>query len=119
MAIKFNTFEELQGAVRAFVSERNWHEFHNPKDLSVAIAIEASELMEVMNWMGREKSIDYSRTEIGRQKIGHEIADVVILCASLANQLDLDLGKITADKVKQNEKDYTKELADSHTKKWR
>lgn len=119
MRNRFDKFSELQEAVHTFISARNWQEFHNPKDLAVSISLEAAELMEKFNWKSISKiAKDLEDTECV-QNIGEELADVVILCASFANYLNLDLGKITADKIIKNNKKYPIESAEMYSKKWR
>ncbi len=95
----------LKNKVKEFVTERNWNEYHNPKNLSMSIAIESSELMEIFQW----KSIDESWNITDSVEFGHmkeEIADVLIYCLSLANQLDIDLATAIQDKMDKNSKRF-------------
>lgn len=100
---------QLREIIRHFVDEREWNQFHSPKNLSMALAIEAAELMEHFQWL----TIDESRTlKNDPQKlaaVGEELADVLSYTLALANSLELDLSSTIRDKMKKNEKKYPAE----------
>ena len=104
----FETFGQLQTAVAEFVRQRDWEQFHSPKNLTTAIAVEAAELMEILQWAGAEPDCS-SEPRLGRIK--EELADVLIYCASLANVMGLDLGELAKDKLESNCRRYTIEKA--------
>jgi NTP pyrophosphatase (non-canonical NTP hydrolase) len=92
---------ELKELVANFVEERSWNQFHSPKNLSMSIAIEAAELMELFQWA---TSNDFKEVPIDR--IREELADVVIYCLSMANALDIDITTAVKNKVIANARKY-------------
>ncbi|TLZ74782.1 MAG: nucleotide pyrophosphohydrolase [Methanobacteriota archaeon] len=96
------TIAELRERVRAFVHARDWESFHTPKDLAIALSVEASELVEPFLW--RETSARLSAED--RASVGEELADVIIYGLSLANVLDLDLSEAVLDKLRKDERKY-------------
>ncbi|MBF7081693.1 nucleotide pyrophosphohydrolase [Desulfallas sp. Bu1-1] len=101
MSDKTTNIQELKDIVAAFVEERQWNQFHSPKNLSMSIAIEAAELMELFQW-SNEGDID----DISMNRVREELADVVIYCLSMANALELDLTTAVKAKVIANAKKY-------------
>ncbi|TYO94423.1 nucleotide pyrophosphohydrolase [Desulfallas thermosapovorans] len=93
--------QQLKDLVAAFVEERRWSQFHSPKNLSMSIAIEAAELMELFQWDDGTGNAD-----IPRERVREELADVVIYCLSLANATGIDLSKAIQDKVVANAQKY-------------
>ena len=103
------TVAELRNLVRAFVEERDWRQFHSPKNLSMSLAIEAAELMEHFQWIdvpaSREAAADPERLA----PIGEELADVLCYAFALANELGLDIATIVREKMAKNELKYPAE----------
>ncbi|WP_305045291.1 nucleotide pyrophosphohydrolase [Geoalkalibacter sp.] len=98
------TLQELKGRVAAFVAERDWQQFHTPKNLSMSIAIEAAELMEHFQWLSVEDSRNLGPQALA--EIGEELADIVIYSLSLANTLGLDLSQTVQAKMDKNIRKY-------------
>ena len=99
------TVMELRDAFRAFVKARRWEAAHSPKNLAMCIAIEAAELMEIFQWSSVEEASKVASTpEFGHVK--EELADVLIYCLSMANQLDIDISSAIEDKMAKNAKKY-------------
>lgn len=94
------TLAALQDRVARFVAARAWERFHNPKDLALALSVEASELLEVFQWRSEAEVAD--RLEELKPAIADELADVVIYGLSLANALSLDLGDAVVRKLEKN-----------------
>ncbi len=97
---------QLREMVRTFVDERRWQQFHAPKNLAMALAIEAAELMEHFQWL----TVDASR-QIGRQPeklaaVAEELADVLCYVLAMANELDIDLAQAVRDKIEKNALKY-------------
>lgn len=92
---------KLKVKIKKFVEERNWEEFHNPKNLAMSIAIESGELMEIFQWMSIENSKNIVDRDI-KENIEDEIADVIIYSLSLCNQLDINPYEIINNKIKKN-----------------
>jgi dCTP diphosphatase len=106
MADQETTIGAMRDRIATFVQARAWETFHNPKDLASAIAIEAAELMELFLWKdAREAEAAAHQREV-RQRIEEELADIVILCLSLANRLEIDVSDAVASKVAANEAKY-------------
>ena len=97
---------ELRQAVQAFVDERDWRQFHTPKNLAMSLAIEAAELMEHFQWVDTADAIARGRDPAVREKIGEELADVCCYLLSLTNALDMDLSDIVRDKLIKNARKY-------------
>ncbi|MDO3379528.1 nucleotide pyrophosphohydrolase [Geoalkalibacter halelectricus] len=98
------TLQELKNRVAAFVAERDWQQFHTPKNLSMSIAIEAAELMEHFQWLTVEASRNLAPEALA--DIGEELADIVIYSLSLANTLNLDLAQTVEAKMTKNIRKY-------------
>ncbi|MFO0926468.1 MAG: nucleotide pyrophosphohydrolase [Gemmataceae bacterium] len=97
---------ELRDAVRRFVADRAWEPFHSPKNLAMALVAEAAELMEHFLWMDDAESHRQMQEPARREQVADEIADVVGVCLSLCNVLDLDLSDISRRKMVKNERKY-------------
>ena len=95
------TIRDLKSSVHEFVSDRDWHKYHTPKNLSMSIAIEAAELMELFQW--RDAWGDSSQD---MDQIRDELADVVIYGLCMANALGIDLSTAIEDKMKRNGMKY-------------
>ena len=102
--------------ISQFRDERDWLQFHNPKELAAAIAIEAAELQEIFLWKGHSSS-EITATE-RREDIGDEIADIAIYLFELADNLDFDLGQTIIKKMSKNAKKYPVEKARGSDKKY-
>ena len=100
------TIAELRGCVQRFVKERDWGQFHNPKDLSVSLCIEAAELLEEFQWLRPEEVEAASRDPQARARVAGELADVLIYCFSLANALDLDVATAVQEKLAASGRKY-------------
>jgi NTP pyrophosphatase (non-canonical NTP hydrolase) len=103
------TLAELREAVRRFVDERDWQQFHAPKNLSMSLAIEAAELMERFQWISAEESRRAADDPAKRTAIAEELADVVCYTLALANELNIDLAAAFADKMRKNAQKYPAE----------
>jgi len=96
------TVDQLRKEVSQFIRERDWEKFHNGKNLSMSIAIEAAELMEHFQWSDPQTPCDAAAL----QEIRHELADVVIYALDFCNLMDIDLASAIKDKMKQNRAKY-------------
>ena len=98
--------QETIDMVLKFRDDRNWRQFHNPKDLAISVSLEASELLEIFQW-----SADDLVCENKREKIKEELADVLNYCILMADACGLDLDEIIQAKVTRNSEKYPVELA--------
>jgi len=101
---------DIASMIEEFVSERNWDPFHNPKDLAIALSVEASELLELFLWKRAE--------EADEEKIRQELADVMIYALMLARKLDLDPEEIIREKMRINGEKYPVEKAYGRSDKY-
>jgi len=112
------TFAELKSRVLAFARERDWEQFHAPKNLSMALAAEAGELMEHFLWATSEASRMIARDPVKRQKIEEELADVVIYALEFANMTGINLAAVIETKMAANAKKYPVEKAKGRSEKY-
>lgn len=102
--------EQLQAKVVEFTQERDWDQFHNPKDLAIAISIEASELLEAFLWKKPE--------EAKREKVKEELADILNYSLLLADKCGLNVYEIVMEKLRLNTEKYPVEKAKGSNKKY-
>ena len=100
------TVQALREMVRDFVSERQWEKFHAPKNLAMALAIEAAELMEHFQWIDVADSRRVADDEQKRAAAGEELADVLCYALALANELGLDVSQAMRAKMIKNRQKY-------------
>jgi dCTP diphosphatase len=100
------TLAELKMRVRGFRDRRGWERFHTPKNLSMAIAVEAAELMEQFQWLAPDESWELAKDERGLKRMEEELADIIIYALSFANCLELDVAAAVVDKLAKNAKKY-------------
>lgn len=98
--------QETINEVIRFRDDRNWKQFHNPKDLAISISLEAAELLEVFQWSADDVTCE---AKIG--KIREELADVLNYCVLMADACGLDLDEIVMEKVRRNSEKYPVEKA--------
>lgn len=109
-------FEALQTQLREFAQERDWEQFHSPKNLAIALAVEASELLEVFQWLSEEESRSLSPQLM--ESVAHEIADVQIYLARIADVLNVDIGVAVAEKLDINRSKYPADKVRGSAKKY-
>jgi dCTP diphosphatase len=100
------TLAELRAAIERFVDERDWRQFHTPKNLSMAIAIESAELMEHFQWLGSEESRSVRESPENLAEVREELADIMCYALSFANALDIDIAAAVTDKLVKNARKY-------------
>ena len=100
------TLRDLKDMVKEFRDRREWAGFHTPKNLSMAIAIEAAELMEEFQWLTADEAWGLRDSERRLAAIGEELADVVIYALSFANSLELDVTTMVKEKLAKNAEKY-------------
>src|SRR5438445_13491883 len=105
------TLADLKSRVLAFARERDWEQFHAPKNLSMALAAEAAELMEHFLWAQPDASREIAREPAKREKIEEELADVVIYALEFANMTGIDVAAVIETKMAANAKKYPVEKA--------
>ena len=107
MQDKTTTIQEVKQVVREFVDQRDWQQFHSPKNLSMALAIEAGELMEHFQWISQQASRELDSEKM--DEVGQELSDVFCYTIALANELGIDLATAFKNKMKLNREKYPAE----------
>lgn len=98
--------EKLESEINQFASERDWNQFHSIKNLSMALSVEASELLEIFQWMSEDDSNRVNLDENKMIKVKAEIADVLIYLIRISSLLELDLEKAANEKIAHNKEKY-------------
>jgi NTP pyrophosphatase (non-canonical NTP hydrolase) len=111
------TIAELKKVMKNFVNEREWDKYHDPKNLSMSIAIEAAELMELFQWIKNEEAMAVTKDSPLYTEACDEISDIMLYCLSLANVLKIDLASAITNKVVKNVKKYPKDICRGDYKK--
>ena len=96
----------LRGIVREFVAQRDWEQFHAPKNLSMSLAIEAAELMEHFQWLTVQESREVAQNPAKLSEVQDELADVLCYVLAMANELNLDLTTAIEQKMVKNAQKY-------------
>jgi len=102
--------DDLIRQILKFRDDRNWKQYHNPKDLAISISIESAELLENFQWSAHTESLENKRSAIYE-----ELADVLIYCILMADSIDADIYKIIKEKLQKNQLKYP--IAKSYGKK--
>ncbi|MBF4473059.1 nucleotide pyrophosphohydrolase [Flavobacterium sp. HJJ] len=103
-------FGEIIKVLTKFRDERDWEQFHNPKDLAIALSIESNELLEQFLWKNYE--------DANREKLKEELADVFAYAFLLADKLELDVKEIVFEKIAKNAEKYPVDKAKGTSKKY-
>ena len=111
MSDQTTTVADLRELMRGFVAEREWEQFHSPKNLAMAAGVEAAELMEHFLWIDNDESRRQMQDPAKLRPVADEIADVVGVCLALCNALGLDLSEIFRDKMTRNVSKYPADRA--------
>ena len=107
---------DIKLKLRKFVQDRDWSQFHSPKNLAMALSVEVSEILEELQWLTEEQSRNLPEEKV--EKIRLEIADVLIYLIMLADKYDIDLIEAVEDKIKINEEKYPVDKAKGNAKKY-
>ena len=100
------SLESLTQELREFAVERDWEQFHSPKNLAMALTVEAAELMEHFQWITPEASRAIRDRPEKLAEVGEELADVICYALAIANELGLDVSDTLRDKMQKNERKY-------------
>jgi len=111
-----DSLHELRDALRSFAAERDWEQFHTPRNLATALAVEAAELLEPFQWLSEAQSLELSPGQ--RAAIEEEMADVLLYLVRLADRLDVDLERAARAKIARNALRYPVEKARGSSRKY-
>jgi len=110
------SLEQLQEQLASFVREREWDQYHDPKNLASGLAVEAAELLEIFLWTSTEDADRHGRNE--RERVAEELGDVFIYSVMLARRLGIDLLDAAFRKLEINRKKYPVALARGNSAKY-
>lgn len=105
--------QETIDQILKFRDDRDWKQFHNPKDLAISISLEAAELLELFQWSGENTGIEGKEN-----KIREELADVINYCVLMADACGMDIDEIVQEKIKVNNQKYPVEKAKGKSDKY-
>src|SRR5688572_3356653 len=114
--MKSPTLDELMQMVKKFRDARDWRQFHNPKDLALTLVLEATEVLEHMQWRNGNELRDHLKKR--HSEVSDELADVLHMVLLLADDLNVDLGKAFVEKMKENRRKYPVHKAKGSAKKY-
>ena len=115
-ATEMDVFEQLKKKALSFRDKRDWRQFHSPKNLSMALIVEAGELVEHFQWMKQEDSFKLAQDKL--TAVEEELADILVYLIRMADQLDIDLISAAKKKIKSNEAKYPADLVRGSSKKY-
>jgi dCTP diphosphatase len=110
--------EDIKQKLREFAVERDWDQFHSPKNLVMALSGETGELNDVFQWLSEEESRSSKLSMTNREKAKEEIADIFLYLIRLADKLDIDLAEAGHQKLKTNAEKYPVNLAKGNATKY-
>jgi len=110
--------QDLKDRIGEFARERDWEQFHSPKNLSMALAVEAAEVMELFQWKTEGETANIRRDPRLFRRVREEIADVAVYLLNLCNRLDIDLSIAVIEKLAQNAQKYPVGLAKGKNTKY-
>jgi len=108
--------EKFKLQLRKFAEERDWEQFHSPKNLSMALSVEVAEIVEHFQWLTEEQSKNLPKDKL--EKIEAELADTLIYLTRLADKLDIDLLTAAQSKIEVNKRKYPVDKAKGNAKKY-
>src|SRR5512135_3167454 len=111
-----DVLHSLRDELRAFAAERDWDQFHSPRNLATALAVEAAELLEPFQWLTEEQS--HALPPETRAAVEEEMADVLLYLVRLADKLDVDLAAAARAKIVRNGEKYPVEKARGSSRKY-
>lgn len=110
--------DKLNRIIENFVNERDWNQFHSIKNLSMALSVECSELLEISQWMSEKESDEISQNPKIKHRLEDEVADVFVYLLRIISKAEIDLEKVVLRKIKANEEKYPVEKARGNAKKY-
>ena len=111
-----NAFESIKLSLREFARERDWEQYHSPKNLAMALNVEAAELLEHFQWLTQQQSASLDAQTLA--EVADEIADIQIYLIRIADQLGIDIAAATVAKIEKNAQKYPAEKVRGQSKKY-
>jgi NTP pyrophosphatase (non-canonical NTP hydrolase) len=110
--------EKINNEVKKFAIDRDWDQFHSIKNLSMALSVESSELLEIFQWLTEAQSNNVNNDEKLKRKVEEEIADIFVYLLRIVDKTNIDLEKVVLEKIKRNAEKYPVEKAKGSAKKY-
>ena len=108
--------DKIKQDISNFSQERDWDQFHSPKNISMALSVESSELLEIFQWLSEEES--YNLNDLKKQHTKEEVADIAIYLIRMCMKLDIDLEEAIIEKMIKNREKYPVEKVKGSAKKY-
>lgn len=108
--------ESLKQYLRKYAKDRDWQQFHSPKNLAMALSVEAAELVEIFQWLTQEQAANLNPKQ--QAAAADEIADILLYLVRIADQLNIDIAHAVTQKTQKNEKKYPADLVRGSAKKY-
>lgn len=110
--------EKITLELRKFADERDWNQFHSVKNLSMALSVEASELLEISQWLTEDQSNQIKKDTKLKIKVEEEVADIFVYLLRIVDKAEIDLEVAVLNKLKKNAEKYPIDLAKGNSKKY-
>ncbi|PIP94945.1 MAG: nucleotide pyrophosphohydrolase [Bdellovibrio sp. CG12_big_fil_rev_8_21_14_0_65_39_13] len=108
----------LQKKIQQFATDRDWQQFHTPKNIAMALTVEAAELLELFQWLTPEESLSMQNDAKWKERVGEEMSDVLLYLFRMADHLNINLPEAIESKMEKNAKKYPAELVRGKSKKY-
>ena len=112
------TFQQIKNKIKKFVKDRDWEQFHSPKNLSMSLAIEVAELMESFQWLTDKQSQDLKLDKKKKSELEREIADIAIYLLNFCDVMKIDLTKAIDKKLIENSEKYPAKIVKGKAHKY-
>jgi len=99
-----NKIDKILQKIKKFIDERDWNQFHNPKDLALSLSLEAAEVLELFQWKNKKQAQDYIKNN--KERLSEELADVFYWTLLISSKFDIDIVEALEDKLEKNKKKY-------------
>lgn len=110
--------QKINTVVSEFIKERDWDQFHSIKNLSMALSVESSELVEIFQWLKEDESNQVSSNIKLKSKVEEEIADIFIYLMRIAIKSEIDIEEVVLNKIKKNSEKYPVDKSKGSSKKY-
>ncbi len=110
--------DNLKEVLKDFANVRDWNKFHNPKNISMALACESAELLEIFQWMSDKDAANAHLETLTKEKASEELADIMLYLVRMASLMDINLSDAIKNKIVINKKKYPAELVKGSAKKY-
>lgn len=110
--------ENLQNIIKEFCMERDWDQFHNPKDLAIGLSTESNELLDIFRFKSIEQMREYMKNDTVREHIAEEVGDIFFFLLRFAQMYEFDLQECLLDKLKKNNQKYPADMVKGKNMKY-